>query len=61
MVLHAKLEKSDLHPAVQCICFSPTLGNDDFKLLEVDKTVLEDLLSEGRLYCLMVFYLPYAV
>src|SRR5688572_14594695 len=49
MVQHAKLDKSDLHSAVQCLYFSPLLGTDDMKLLEVDKTVLEDLLSGGRL------------
>ncbi|KAK3092052.1 hypothetical protein FSP39_024775 [Pinctada imbricata] len=41
----AKLEKKDVKPVVQSVFFSPELDNESYKLLEVDESVLDSILS----------------
>jgi len=42
---NAKLEPSELHSTVQCLCMSTDMDNDAMKLMELDNALLDSVLS----------------
>lgn len=49
LLTRAKLDKNDMLPLVQNICFGSDIASDELKLMEVDKNMLEYLLEGNSL------------
>ena len=48
MIVHAKLDRSELLPASQCLHFVSQLDNEAVKLMEVDDNLLQQLEAGHR-------------
>jgi len=55
LLMRAKLDKNEMLPLVQSVCFSNNIASDELKLLEVDNNMLDYLLDGNRLNIILIF------